>query len=176
MDPTESGRHWAVPRTALEREYPDRDLSKLTTQEKLDLLDRANLLYWLSRGKIPRQKRYIDEAPGVQIQDMISDIQPIGSQAKERLGYATQKPVALLERIISASSNKGDTVFDPFCGCATTIEAAEKLGRKWIGVDIAIHAIKRVAQIRLEDRLGLCEGRDFIIEGVPHTLEGAQDL
>jgi site-specific DNA-methyltransferase (adenine-specific) len=107
---------------------------------------------------------------------MISDIQSIGSQAKERLGYATQKPVVLLERIISASSNEGDVVFDPFCGCATTIEAAEKLGRKWIGVDIAIHAIKRVAQVRLEDRLGLREGRDFTIEGVPRTLEGAQDL
>ena len=96
--------------------------------------------------------------------------------AKERMGYATQKPVALLERIISASSNFGDTVFDPFCGCATTIEAAHKLGRKWIGCDIAIHAIKRVASVRLRDRLGLKEGVDFEIEGVPRNMEGARDL
>ncbi len=100
----------------------------------------------------------------------------IGSTSKERLGYATQKPLALIERIIQASSDEGDVVFDPFCGCATTIEAAHKLNRRWIGIDIAIHAIKRVAKIRLEDRLGLKEGIDFIIEGVPHTLEGARDL
>ena len=92
------------------------------------------------------------------------------------LGYATQKPLALLERIIQASSNEGDTVLDPFCGCATTLEAAHKLNRKWIGIDIAIHAVKRVAAIRLQDRLGLVEGKDFAIEGVPRTLEGARDL
>ncbi len=84
--------------------------------------------------------------------------------------------MALLKRIISASTNEGDVVLDPFCGCATTIEAAHKLGRRWIGIDIAIHAIKRVAKVRLEDRLGLEEGVDFEIEGVPHTLEGAKDL
>ena len=82
----------------------------------------------------------------------------------------------MLERIIKASSNEGDIVFDPFCGCATTIEAAHNLNRQWIGIDIAIHAIKRVAQVRLKDRLGLIEGKDFIIDGVPRTLEGAKDL
>ena len=100
----------------------------------------------------------------------------IGSTSKERLGYATQKPLALLERVIVGSSNEGDVVFDPFCGCATTVEAAHKLGRKWIGIDIAIHAVKRVAKVRLEDRLGLKEGVDFNIEGVPQTIEGARDL
>ena len=98
------------------------------------------------------------------------------AQAKERLGYATQKPMALLERIIATSSDPGDIVLDPFCGCATTMEAAQKLGRKWIGIDIAIHAVKRVARIRLNERLGLIEGDDYTIEGVPHTVEGAQDL
>ncbi len=92
------------------------------------------------------------------------------------MGYATQKPLALLERIIKASSNEGDVVFDPFCGCATTIEAAHRLKRKWIGIDIAIHAIKRVAKVRLKDRLGLIDGTDFIIDGVPRTVEGARDL
>ena len=100
----------------------------------------------------------------------------INSQAKERMGYATQKPLALLELIIQASSNPGDVVFDPFCGSATTIEAAHKLGRNWIGIDIAIHAVKRVAKIRLQDRLRLAEGTDFEISGVHRTLEGATDL
>ncbi len=94
----------------------------------------------------------------------------------ERMGYDTQKPVALLERIIQASSNPGDVVFDPFCGCATTIEAAHRLGRRWIGIDIAIHSIKRVASVRLRDRLGLLEGTDFDIEGVPRNMEGARHL
>ena len=92
------------------------------------------------------------------------------------MGYATQKPLALLERIIVASSNPGDVVLDPFCGCATTMEAAHNLGRKWIGIDIAIHAVKRVARVRLTERLGLVEGQDFTVEGVPRTVEGAQDL
>ena len=96
--------------------------------------------------------------------------------AKERMGYATQKPLALLERIIAASSNPGDVVLDPFCGCATTMEAAHKLGREWIGIDIAIHAVKRVARVRLTERLGLREGEDFTVEGVPRTVEGARDL
>ncbi len=114
--------------------------------------------------------------PGPRTQSIWDDIARIPNTSKERLGYATQKPLALLERIIKASSNEGDVVFDPFCGCATTLEAAHHLKRRWIGIDIAIHAIKRVAKVRLEDRLGLREGTDFEIEGVPHTLEGARDL
>ena len=91
-------------------------------------------------------------------------------------GYDTQKPIALLERIIKTSTSKGDVVLDPFCGCATTIESAHKLERQWIGIDIAIHAIKRVAKVRLEDRLRLVEGNDFEIHGWPQNIEGAQDL
>ena len=92
------------------------------------------------------------------------------------MDYATQKPLALcartMERIIKASSNEGDVVLDPFCGCATTLETAHNLNRRWIGIDIAIHAIQRVARIRLQDRLGLEEGRDFTIEGIPRNTEG----
>ena len=88
----------------------------------------------------------------------IFEIKPLGAHARERMGYNTQKPVELLERFIAASTDPGDVVFDPFCGCATTIEAARKLGRRWIGIDIAIHAIKRVASVRLRDRLALKEG------------------
>ena len=116
-----------------------------------------------------------DEKRGTKMDD-VWDIPYLHSQAKERLGYATQKPLALLNRIIQASSNEGDVVFDPFCGCATTLEAAHSLGRQWIGIDRAIHAVKRVAALRLRDKLGLSENRDFDIEGIPVNLEGAQDL
>ncbi len=177
IDPTASGRHWAVPKTALSSAFPDRtDLDGLPTQTKLDMLDSAGLIYWPKRGTVPQQKRYVDESPGVLIQDIITDIKPLGAHARERMGYNTQKPVELLERFIAASTDPGDVVFDPFCGCATTIEAAHKLGRRWIGIDIAIHAIKRVASVRLRDRLALKEGADYEIDGVPRDIEGARDL
>jgi hypothetical protein len=82
----------------------------------------------------------------------------------------------LLKRIIEASTRPGDVVLDPFCGCATTIAAAHELGRKWIGIDIAYHAVKRVAQVRLHDHYGLVEGVHYAVTGVPRTLEGAQRL
>ncbi|MYC07980.1 MAG: site-specific DNA-methyltransferase [Chloroflexi bacterium] len=133
----------------------------------------------LKRDGTPRldgHKRYLDEMPGPPVQNLWTDIPRIGNTSGERMGYATQKPLALLERIISASSNPGDVVLDPFCGCATTLEAAHSLDRRWIGIDIAIHAVKRVARIRLNERLGLVEGQDFEIEGVPRNVEGAKDL
>ncbi len=109
-------------------------------------------------------------------EDWWSDIAIAVRSSKERLGYPTQKPLKLLDRIIRASSNEGDVVFDPFCGCATTIEAAEKLKRRWIGCDITIHAIRRVARRRLTERLHLQEGKDYRIDGVPKNWEGAQAL
>ena len=143
------------------------------TKDKLEALDAKGLLVW-SKQKRPYLKRYLSD--GQRPTNLWTDIGNIGGQSKERMGYATQKPLALMERIISASSNPGDVVLDPFCGCATTMEAAHKLDRQWIGIDIAIHAVKRVARVRLTERLGLIEGQDFTVEGVPHTLEGAQDL
>lgn len=124
------------------------------------------------------RRQYLDTTDGVLLTDVWSDIMPFQqmSTSAERMGYDTQKPLKLLERIIKASSNEGDVILDPFCGCATTLEAAHKLKRKWIGIDIAIHAIKRVAAIRLRDRLGLVEGKDFVVEGVLRNFEGAQDL
>lgn len=113
---------------------------------------------------------------GVPMHDTWHDINFIAPTAKERLGYATQKPKALLERIIKASSNEGDVVLDPFAGCATTLEAAHDLGRRWIGIDIAYHAVNRVIQKRLRDRCGLIEGRDYEVQGVPLTIEAARDL
>ena len=100
-------------------------------KERLDALEAANRIHWPKRGQTPRRKVYLDESSGVPISNVITDI-PIAS-GKERTGYPTQKPLALLERIIRASSNEGDFVFDPFCGCATTLVAAEKLSRNWGG-------------------------------------------
>lgn len=101
---------------------------------------------------------------------------PVGCLANERMGYPTQKPLALLERIIKASSNENDVVFDPFCGCGTTLEAAQELNRKWIGIDIAIHAIKRVSAVRLQEKCHLKEDVDYEISGIPQNIEGAKDL
>ena len=136
----------------------------------------ANGLIRYTRTGTPTLLQYADTMRGVPLQNIWTDIPPINPQAKERLGYATQKPLKLLERIIRSSTNEGDVVFDPFCGCATTLEAAHRLGRRWIGIDIAIHAIKRVAKMRLQDRLRLVEGTDFEIAGVPQNIEGARDL
>ena len=127
-------------------------------------------------GKLERRS-YARDYQGVTPGNLWTDKELLlAAQSQERMGYATQKPVALMERIIEASSNPGDVVLDPFCGCATTLEAAHKLGRQWIGIDIAIHAVKRVARVRLTERLGLVGGQDFTVEGVPRTVEGAQDL
>ena len=106
------------------------------SQERMQELVNAGRVVQTKPGAVPRYKRYLDEMPGVPLQDLWTDIGPIGSQAKERTGYPTQKPLALYERIIQASSNPGDIVLDPFCGCATTPVAAERLGRQWIGMDI----------------------------------------
>lgn len=125
-----------------------------------------------SPGSIPREKRYLDESGGVPLGDVWTDISPINSQAQERLGYPTQKPLALLERIISVSTNPGDTVLDPFCGCGTAVDAAQKLGRQWIGIDITHLAISLIEK-RLKDRY---KGIPFEIHGTPKDLEGAQNL
>ncbi len=111
--------------------------------------------------------------PGVPLQDVWTDLSPINSQAKERLGYPTQKPVALLERILNASSNPGDIVLDPFCGCGTTVHAAQKLGRRWIGIDITHLAINLI-ETRLFDAFG--EKAEFTVHGVPSDLAAARAL
>ena len=148
-------------------------------------ISRKKMEQWDAEGRLefPRNKigriqrrRFLDELKGKPVQSLWVDIDMMASRSSERMGYDTQKPLALLERIIKSSSNEGDIVLDPFCGCATTLEAAHKLNRKWIGIDIAIHAVKRVAAIRLGERCHLKAGKDFEITGVPHTIEGAKDL
>jgi len=123
------------------------------TLEKLSALDAKGDIFWTDSG-IPRRKVRLDGDPVTHIDNLWADIEAIGSQAAERLGYPTQKPQALLERIISASSNPGDVVLDPFCGCGTTIAAAQALGRPWIGIDITHLAITLIKQ-RLKDSFGI---------------------
>jgi DNA modification methylase len=120
-----------------------------------------------------RLKMYADESPGERLQSLWDDIPPIAAQAQERLGYPTQKPIALLERIIQASSNLDMVVLDPFCGCGTTIEAAAKLGRQWIGIDVTHYAITLIEE-RLK-RAGI-KRDDYLVQGRPTDMEGARDL
>jgi site-specific DNA-methyltransferase (adenine-specific) len=117
-------------------------------------------------------KQYLDDKEGVKLQNLWTDIGPIGAHAAERLGYPTQKPLALLERMIKTSSNEGDVVLDPFCGCGTAIDAAQRLGRRWIGIDITKVAIE-VIQGRLEKDYPTL---DYSIRGIPTTMDEVQFL
>ena len=122
------------------------------TKERIEEADRTGLIVVPRGGKgIPRLKRYLDEQPGIPVSDTWDDV-PIAA-GKERTGYPTQKPLALLERIIAASSNPGDMVLDPFAGCATACVAAEKLGRQWVGIDLSPKAVELV-NLRLRDFMG----------------------
>jgi site-specific DNA-methyltransferase (adenine-specific) len=148
--------------------------------ETMTQLDRERRIWYplskdgtLDTSKRPRLKRYLDEMPGTLLTDSWDDIPPINSQAAERLGYPTQKPLALLERIIQASSNPGDVVLDPFCGCGTTVCAAQKLGRQWIGIDITHLAIALMRQ-RLDDMFGA--SAEYEVLGQPADVASAQAL
>ncbi|QQO39663.1 DNA methyltransferase [Streptomyces phage Werner] len=126
-------------------------------------------------GRVPREKRYLDEQKGRVMGDVWTDISPLNSQASERLGYPTQKPLSLLERIISASSNEGDVVLDPFCGCGTTVDAAQKLGRRWIGIDVTTLAVDLI-DARLRHTYGEAIRETYEILGIPRDISGAQSL
>jgi site-specific DNA-methyltransferase (adenine-specific) len=143
------------------------------TKERMQSAYEAGVVVQPSPGAVPRFKRYLDEQEGWPLDDVWDDIPPINSQAKERLGYPTQKPLALLERIIAASTNPGDLVLDPFCGCGTTIDAAEKLGRQWIGIDITQLATSLIKN-RLRDTYG--DKIEIITVGEPVTPNEAYVL
>ena len=120
--------------------------------ETMQRLDSEERLHFTRTGGI-RIRRYLDELPGRPVQALWTDIPPINSQAQERTGYPTQKPLSLLERIIAASSNEADVVLDPFCGCATACVAADRLNRKWVGIDISPKAVELV-NMRLQQTMG----------------------
>lgn len=145
------------------------------TMQRLD--DEGRIWYPTKDGdfdlsKRPRLIRYLDEMTGTVMGNIWTDISPINSQAQERIGYPTQKPLALLERIITASSNEGDTVLDPFCGCGTAVHAAQKLRREWIGIDVTHLAISLIEK-RLNDAF---PGIKYSVHGTPKDLEGARAL
>jgi site-specific DNA-methyltransferase (adenine-specific) len=143
------------------------------SEEVMRRYDEEGRLYFpkAASGRL-RLKRYLDETRGQKLQTLWDDIAPVNSQAQERLGYPTQKPLALLERIIATSSNEGDVLLDPFCGCGTAVHAAEKLGRRWIGIDITHLAITLIEK-RLNDAF---PGLGYNVLGVPKDLGGARDL
>ena len=152
IDPNARGNHWKY------------------TVSTLDELDSIGRIYWPPKGRVPRFKRYLDEMDGLPLQSIWVDIPPVSAHAAERLGYPTQKPEALLERIIQASSNPGDVVLDPFCGCGTAIAVAQRLGRRWIGIDITHLAISLMKH-RLHSAFG--EKVAYEVIGEPITVEGA---
>ncbi|HEY6543219.1 MAG TPA: DNA methyltransferase [Ktedonobacteraceae bacterium] len=155
IDPGTRGNHWKY------------------TIEGLEELDKEGRIYWPEKeGGVPRYKRYFDEMPGVAGQSIITDIPPLSARSREKLGYPTQKPLALLERIIGASSKPGDVVLDPFCGCGTAVAAAQKLGRRWIGIDIT-HLSIALQKYRLQE---MFPESKFRVVGEPQDIGAAKQL
>ena len=192
-DPDKIGNHWRTPTKGIMATYivdheliPGWPYAYPSLHQRLEVLDKVGLIKWSQNG-VPRLKTYLAATKGVAATDIISDI-PMAS-GKERTGYPTQKPIDLLERIIQASSNEGDVVLDPFCGCATALVAAEKLERQWVGIDISPKA-RQLVKSRLERELGLFSLGTVYRDDVPmrtdlgelphyrthkHTLFGKQE-
>ena len=145
------------------------------SREQMDELIAEGRIVQTSPGAVPRYKRYLDEMPGVPLQDIWTDTGPVASQSAERLGYATQKPEALLRRMIQSSSNEGDVVLDPFCGCGTAVAAAEKLGRRWIGIDIT-HLAVALMKNRLKTTFNIDAGKDYRVVGEPEDVGSSRAL
>ena len=150
------GRYWAFSKDNMQR-----------------LEDEGRIAY--SRNGVPRYKIYLDESGGRPLQDIWDDVTPVHLSPSERLGYATQKPLALLERIITLSSNEGDVVLDPFCGCGTAIAAAHKLNRNWIGIDIT-HLAVALMKNRLKTAFNILPGQDYAVVGEPVDAGSARAL
>lgn len=143
------------------------------TRDRMQAAYDAGIVVQTNPGTVPQMKRYLDEQRGIALSDVWTDIPPINSQAQERLGYPTQKPLALLERIINASSNEGDVVLDPFCGCGTAVDAAQKLGRQWIGIDVT-HLSIGLIERRMKDRYG--DALQYEVIGTPNDTDSALKL
>ncbi len=181
IDPTQVNRHWAIPGKIIKRYQ----LAGDSVQEKLDSLDAAGLIYWPKGGAgVPRLKWFAEELEGQAIPDVWTDIAPISANAAERLGYPTQKPLALLDRIINASSNPNDIVLDAFCGCGTALVAAQNLGRQWIGIDISPTACRVMAK-RLRDVCHMDESEPlwkarktdaYVVRDLPWTIKKLKEL
>lgn len=145
------------------------------SKENMDRLIKEGRVIQTKPGAVPQYKRYLDEMPGVPLQNLWADLPVLNNRSKEMLGYPTQKPEALLERILLASSNEGDVVLDPFCGCGTAIAAAQKLNRNWIGIDIT-HLAVGLIKSRLRDAFGDDIAKTYKVIGEPTTVEDAEEL
>ena len=178
VNPSDQGRHWQPPSMMYDyyEKLTGESLADLPMQQRLDKAEAQDLIYWPPTKKDgqPRFKQYLHISPGLSLQDIITDIPAVNSVAAERLGYPTQKPVALLERILKASTGPGDVVLDPFCGCGTTIDAAQRLGRRWIGIDITFIAVDLIEK-RLQDRFPGIEG-SYETFGIPRDMASATAL
>lgn len=160
FDPTAMGRHWANNHTTMNE------------------WDEDGLIHWPKNGGFPRRRAaepFVVEDRTVPVGDVWTDVDRINQSAKERLGYPTQKPIALMERILRASSNEGDVVLDPFCGCGTTIDAAIRLNRQWIGIDITYIAVDLIEK-RLLHSYGDAITETYTVKGIPRDLGGAYAL
>ena len=177
------GRVWSPPKTGRYADYIDANLIRgyrkiVDVHDRLNALDKAGLIHHPSKGFWPGLKRYADADLGNPLQDII--LEPIGftnfsTRSGEYLGYPTQKPLGLLNKLILASSNEGDVVLDPFCGCGTAVDSAQAQGREWIGMDISCLAIN-VIKARLTDVHGANVLDEVEIRGLPQDLVGARDL
>jgi site-specific DNA-methyltransferase (adenine-specific) len=158
IDVTAKGRHWAYPPKVLEE------------------MDKKGRIHWPDKaGGMPRLKQYLEDLPGVPQQDVWTDIRPLHNLAEERLHYPTQKPEALLERVILSSSDEGDVVLDPFCGCGTAVSVAHRLKRRWIGIDVT-HLAVGLIKTRLSDAFGPEVAATYKTIGEPADLAGARVL
>ena len=137
-------------------------------------LDNEGRIYYTKNG-FPRLKRYLDEMQGLPVQDTWTDVEALRSWHKERLGYPTQKPEGLLERIIKASSNEGDVVLDAYCGCGTTVAVSQRLDRQWIGIDITYQSISLILR-RLESAFGQGVLENVVLNGIPKDMQSAKAL
>lgn len=168
-DPTKIGRHWAIPKYI----RPLLSNDPKNSHESLDEINRIGRIIWPEKeGGMPSYKQYLDDMQGVKLQDIWTDIDPISAGAKEHQGFPTQKPMSLLERIIKSSSNEGDWILDPFCGCGTAVITAEKLKRKWVGIDVTWLAINLVKARIIE----MFPYSNFDIEGEPRDMGAAKEL
>ncbi len=188
FDPTAKGRHWAIPGIIVEE--LDDDISDLSQHEKLDYLYEHGQITIKAGDEWPAYQRFISDSDGQRLPDIWAyqpytegtvfrsaegidaDVRWMGTKDRERLNYATQKPLGLLARIIRNSTEEGDLILDPFCGCGTTVHAAEVLGRRWIGIDITHVAIQVIERRLLE---AFSPGR-FKVEGRPRDTDDARAL
>ncbi len=155
--PKNAGRSWSVPKEIVFQLVGQENAKELTTNEKLDLLFENNFIE-ISKNNVPSFKRYLNTSKGTLVGDIWTDIKNVQSKSKERIGYPTQKPEALLERIIKMASNEGDTILDCFMGGGTTIAVADKLKRNWIGIDQSVHAVS-VTEMRMNMQQGKAIGK-----------------